>query len=131
MDPDPTYQFYANPCGSGLATLTSTTLGKETELRVTGPRVWTANKNLKQSPPHLYSLVLGSAEEQILRGEDGQHRPVVSLRHIAADQRTLAANSPLVRVNYALVGALPLPDICAGDEAGEDVFSRRRRGFFA
>ncbi len=56
----------------------------------------------------------------------------MSLRHIAADQRTLAANPPLVRVDHALVGALPLPDICAGDEAGENVFSRRRRrGFFA
>ncbi len=55
----------------------------------------------------------------------------MSLRHIAADQRTLAANPPLVRVDHALVGALPLPDVCAGDEAGEDVFSRRRPGFFA
>ncbi len=46
-DPDPTYQFDENPCGSGsgLATLASTTLGKETELRVKDPRMWTANKH--------------------------------------------------------------------------------------
>jgi hypothetical protein len=95
----------------------------------------TTLKNIGYKPKivthtHLYSLVLGSAEEQILRGEDGQHRPIVSLRHIAAYQRTLAANPPLVRINNALVRALPLPDVCAGDKAGEDVLSRRR-GFFA
>ena len=56
----------------------------------------------------------------------------MSLRHIAADQRTFAANPPLVGIDHALIGALSLPDVCTGDEAGEDVLSRRRRrGFFA
>ena len=54
----------------------------------------------------------------------------MALRHTAADQRTFPANPALVGVDHPLVRALPLPNICPGNQAGEDILPGGRGGLF-